>query len=124
MVKSAGFRGTALTLATLVVAGCSSSGSLDRGTVVRVPSTAELSGLGRTQLLGILGPADFNRVDGPAEIMQYRNGVCTLDVFLYKKAADSETQVTHVEARDSTMSPVPGDTCLKSVVQSPRPRTS
>jgi hypothetical protein len=87
-------------------------------------SSAVLSGLGRTELVGLLGPADFNRVDGPAEIMQYRNGGCTLDVFLYKTAAGGETRVTHVEARDANMETVPSDTCLRNVVNNPRPRIS
>lgn len=114
----------ALTIASLAVTGCASSGgSVDPGAAGRTPSSAELSGLGRTQVVALLGPADFDRVDGPAEIMQYRNGACTLDVFLYKNAADGETRVTHVEARDANMSTVPGDTCLKSVVRGPRSGT-
>lgn len=124
MTKSSEFRLAALAVASLTAAGCASSGgSLDLGTAGRTPSSADLSGLGRTQLVSLLGPADFNRVDGPAEIMQYRNGACTLDIFLYKKAADGETRVTHVEARDANMSTVPGDACLQSVVRGPRATT-
>jgi hypothetical protein len=74
-------------------------------------------------VVALLGPADFNRVDGPAEILQYRNGRCILDVFLYTKAAGGETRVTHVEARDGNMETVSEESCLNSVVQSPRPRT-
>lgn len=114
-----------LALAALTAAGCASSGGpVDLRTAGRTPSSAELAGLGRTELVGLLGPADFNRVDGPAEIMQYRNGACTLDVFLFKKAGGGETRVTHVEARDVNMASVPGDTCLQNVVRNPRPRSS
>jgi hypothetical protein len=125
MRQRAEFRFAALAVAALAAAGCSSSGrSLDLGTADRAPNSAELSGLGRTQLVGLLGPADFNRVDGPAEILQYRNGTCTLDVFLYDKGSGGETRVTHVEARDANMDAVSEDTCLRSVVGGPRPRTS
>jgi len=124
MKKSSGFRFSALAVAGMAVAGCSSSGrSVDPEMASRTPSSAELSGLGRTQLMGLLGPADFNRVDGPAEIMQYRNGTCTLDVFLYKKDAGDERRVTHVEARDANLDAVSEDACLRSVVRGPRART-
>lgn len=125
MKKRLEFGAVVPTIAALALAGCASSGgSVDPGAASRIPSSTELSGLGRTELVGLLGPADFTRVDGPAEIMQYRNGGCTLDVFLYRVAAGRETRVTHVEARDANMETVPGDTCLKSVVDSPRPKTS
>ncbi len=119
-----GFRGTVLAVAALIIAGCASGRSVDDRTASRAPTSAELSGLGRAELVGLLGPADFNRVDGPAEIMQYRGGGCTLDVFLFKQSAGGETRVTHVEARDDSMQTVPGDTCLQSVVGGPRPSAS
>ena len=125
MKQRSEFGVVALTIAALTLPGCASSGgSADPGAANRTLSSAELSGLGRTELVGLLGPADFNRVDGPAEIMQYRNGGCTLDVFLYRMAGGGETRVTHVEARDANMETVPGDDCLRSVVNSPRPRIS
>ncbi len=121
MANSWEFRFGAMAIAALVLAGCASSkGSLDLGTAGRTPSPAELSGLGRAELVSLLGPADFNRVDGPAEILQYRNGACTLDVFLYKKGAGGEPRVTHVEARAPNMETVAGDGCLRSVVQNQR----
>lgn len=118
-------RHAVLALAALTAAGCASSGGpVDLRTAGRTPSSAELSGLERTELVSLLGPADFNRVDGPAEIMQYRNGACTLDVFLFKKPGGGEKQVTYVEARDGNMQSVAGDTCLENVVRSSRPRAS
>ncbi len=125
MTKNSEFGAVALTIAALALAGCASSGgSVDPGAANRIPNSAELAGLGRTELVDLLGPADFTRVDGPAEIMQYRNGGCTLDVFLYRMAGSGEIRVTHVEARDANMETVPGDGCLRSVVNSPRPRIS
>lgn len=122
MAKGAAFRAAIPVLVALALTGCGSAGG--SGGFGRVPSAADLSGLDRAQLVGLLGPADFNRVDGPAEIMQYRNGTCTLDVFLYRATAAAETRVTHVEARDGNMNAVSDDACLRSVFAHSRPRTS
>lgn len=118
MRQGSGFRFAALAVAALAVAGCSSSGrSPDLGAAGRTPGSGELASLGRSQLIGLLGPADFTRIDGPAELMQYRNGTCTLDVFLHDQGSGGETRVTHVEARDANMDAVSEDMCLKSVVR-------
>ena len=117
----------ALVAASLVLAGCSASSdnrtSPDPANppVVR---TDQLSGIGRGQVIALLGPADFHRKDGPAEIMQYRNSSCTLDVFLYKKAGSGEAQVHHVEARDQRMNTISSDSCLNTVLQSRGKRTT
>lgn len=64
----------------------------------------QLLGLDADQLTAMLGPADFRRADGPAEIWQYRNGACVLDLFLYTSRASGDWQVAHVDVRDRTMS--------------------
>ncbi|MDX1483868.1 MAG: hypothetical protein R3229_05240 [Alphaproteobacteria bacterium] len=46
-------------------------------------STALLMGLGDDQLLDLLGPPRFRRIDDPAALWQYRGTGCILDVFLY-----------------------------------------
>ena len=75
----------------------------------------QLSGLDRAELTVLLGAADFDRLDGPAQILQYRNGTCTLDVFLYRDSSDEPFRVAHVEARDLELRQVPGGDCLRSL---------
>ena len=74
-----------------------------------------LSGLARTELTTLLGAPDFGRLDGPAEILQYRNGNCILDVFLYRETANESFLVAHVETRNLDMQEVPGEDCLRSL---------
>jgi hypothetical protein len=75
----------------------------------------QLFGLAHAELTDLLGAADFDRLDGPAEILQYRDGTCVLDVFLYRDSADAPFRVTYVEARGLDMSKVAGDDCLRSL---------
>jgi hypothetical protein len=113
----------------LIVSGCQaapSSGGADSDPVAGVGTSTlasapadldpdDLSGIARTELTELLGAADFDRRDGPAEILQYRNGTCILDVFLYRESTDESFRVAHVEARDLEMQKVPGIDCLRSL---------
>jgi hypothetical protein len=74
-----------------------------------------LSGLARAELTTLLGAPDFGRRDGPAEILQYRNGTCILDIFLYRESASEAFRVAHVEARNFDMQEVPGEDCMRSL---------
>jgi hypothetical protein len=64
------------------------------------PQPEQLLGLNAVELDRLLGPADFRRSDGLAEMRQYRDTACVLDVFLYADSASDGYRVTHVEARD------------------------
>lgn len=48
-----------------------------------------------------LGAAEFVRNDGPAEIWQYRDSGCVLDLYLYpdNTGAAADPRVTHVDTR-------------------------
>ncbi len=88
------------------------------------PAPAQLVGLDASQLDSMLGPADFTRADGPAQIRQYREAGCILDVFLYSDAAGSY-HVTHIDGRDR--SPVGNDAasaCAASVIHARRLRAA
>jgi hypothetical protein len=61
----------------------------------------QLLGLNAGRLTALLGPADFTRSDGPAEIRQFRGSDCMVDVFLYQQTAADDYRVAHVEARDN-----------------------
>ncbi|MPY68875.1 MAG: hypothetical protein GEU92_02185 [Alphaproteobacteria bacterium] len=60
-----------------------------------------LAGLDRAGLAKILGKPAFQRLDGPAALLRYRDPACLLDVFLYPPPGkrDAEKRVDHVEAR-------------------------
>ena len=60
------------------------------------PSPARLLGMRGAAVAGLLGPAKLVRRDGDAEIWQYRNDHCVLDVFLY---GPGPLSVTHVDLR-------------------------
>lgn len=74
------------------------------------PGPDRLIGLTAEAIQKMLGTPDFKRRDPPAEIWQYRNESCLLDVFLY--LGDGEYRVTHVEARGHSVARVPGTECL------------
>lgn len=115
----------------LLVAACASSGE-DIATPAPSappagpdPTPAQLVGLDAGQLDRLLGPPDFKRSDGPAEIRQYRDANCVLDVFLYADAAAGKYRVTHVEGRDRAVAG--GDAtpaCLNGLLHVRRLRTA
>lgn len=58
---------------------------------------AALKGLSAIQVKDMLGPPSFTRRDKPAEIWQYRNDLCILDLFLYPDAKNQT--VAHYAVR-------------------------
>ena len=46
----------------------------------------------------LLGPPDYRRRDKPAEIWQYRNDACVLDLFLYSTDG-APARVNHMDFR-------------------------
>jgi hypothetical protein len=73
----------------------------------------KLSGM---RVAALLGPANFVRRDGPAEIWQYRAAQCVLDVFLYRDG--SRLAVAHVELRKRTASTEPPRRCFAGLLAS------
>ena len=55
-------------------------------------------GLDATGVTALLGPPDYRRRDKPAEIWQYRNAACVLDIFLYSFAG-APIKVNHMDFR-------------------------
>jgi len=60
------------------------------------PSPERLLGMNGAAVTGLLGAANLVRRDGDAEIWQYRNDHCVLDVFLY---GPGPLSVAHVDLR-------------------------
>ena len=83
---------------------------------------SEFVGFGPDRVLPILGAPDFVRRDGTAQIWQYRDTNCILDLFLYKSG--SEALVKHAELR----SRVPGaeslDVCYSRMRQTRKTKPS
>ncbi len=55
-------------------------------------------GLSAGGVTALLGHPDYRRRDKPAEIWQYRNGACVLDLFLYS-AGGAPAKVNHMDFR-------------------------
>jgi hypothetical protein len=88
-----------------------------------VPAPAQLVGLDADQVEDLLGPADFTRSDGPAEIRQYRDAACVLDLFLYADAASGRYRVAHVAARDLVSGGTAEQGCAASLLRARHLRT-
>ena len=63
------------------------------------PKLSALKNLTGNQVYVLLGTPDFKRVDNPAEVWQYRNHSCTLDLFLYKNLDTLVRSIVHFEIR-------------------------
>ena len=63
------------------------------------PALSTLAGMTPDQVIGLLGPPRFKRRDNPAEIWQYRNKACALDLFLYRVENGAGFRVRHFETR-------------------------
>ncbi len=126
----------ALAAAVVLLAGACASGVPDSATDETAPlasrtapagpdpTPAQLVGLDADQLDRLLGTPDFTRADGPAQIRQYREAGCVLDVFLYSDSAGSY-RVTHVDGRERVLSG--GDAapaCVSSLIHTRRLRAA
>ena len=63
------------------------------------PALSTLAGMTLDQVIGLLGPPRFKRRDNSAEIWQYRNKACALDLFLYRVGNGAGFRVRHFETR-------------------------
>ena len=59
----------------------------------------ELLGREPQQVTALLGSPSFDRSEGPARQLQFKNGACVLDVFFYPDHKSGRVTATHVEAR-------------------------
>ena len=79
-------------------------------------TTAELLGQSDAWLLGKMGEPDFKRTDLQANLWQYKNGTCMLNVFLYSDGPSIGARVLHFDARDIRGRDTDRDQCL-SIMQ-------
>lgn len=116
---------TVILLLPLLAAGCAGDDGSSRGEqpddgYATSIDSKSLVGLGPSQVTGMLGPADFRRDDGPAQILQYRSSACVLDLFLYRDTGSGELRVTYIEAHDRALAQMAPQACLGSVVRGRR----
>jgi hypothetical protein len=107
----------------------SSGGERGQRHATRSPGAADMQpeqllGLTPDELSGLLGPADFTRDDGPAEIWQFRDAECVLDVYLYIDPIAGGYRVEHVEARDGSLVNAADTDCVAGLMQDRRLRAS
>ena len=88
----------------------------DRGvTTVAKPkiTSAQLLGKGGSWVKSKLGEPTFVRAEKTANIWQYKNHVCVLNVFLYIEGEDlSQPHVLHFDARNAKGANTDRDRCL------------
>ena len=80
-----------------------------------LPGPEHLIGLDSDRVAALLGPPGFRRRDNPAEIWQYGDESCILDLFLYK--AGEAYRVTHVEVRGRSVAVVDRKACYLGLLK-------
>ncbi|MGY8959283.1 MAG: hypothetical protein ACKVKG_07095, partial [Alphaproteobacteria bacterium] len=73
-----------------------------------LPQPDRLIGMDGAAVAALLGPARFVRRDGAAEVWQYRNEHCVLDVFLYGR---DHLNVAHFDLRKRRNGAMAAKTC-------------
>lgn len=77
------------------------------------PDGTLLNGLSGAEVELVLGPPGRVRVDPPAQVWQYDQPRCFVDVFLYTD--DGETRVVYVQERSREVKKVPPGVCIGGV---------
>ncbi|HIJ43199.1 MAG: hypothetical protein QF511_02120 [Rhodospirillales bacterium] len=89
-----------------------------------IPRPKQMVGLERGQVTAFLGQPDFIRKDAPAEVWQYRGGVCILDLFLYEEKNGDTYKVAHFEVRGRAEVSVAREECFQSLLKDRRRKTA
>ncbi len=87
---------------------------LDAGAV---PGPERLIGLGEDGVAALLGQPAFKRRDPPAQVWQYSDGTCILDIFLYREGGDRSYTVAHVAARGRNVAAVSRRDCFLELLK-------
>ena len=81
------------------------------------PKLSALQNLTGKQVLALLGTPSFKRSDNSAEVWQYQNDNCTLDLFLYENLDTAILSVVHSEIRLQPNQILTKKECFKIVIQ-------
>ncbi|MGH6999947.1 MAG: hypothetical protein ACREEA_00355 [Stellaceae bacterium] len=71
-----------------------------------LPALGDLKGLAPAQVAALIGDPDLRRVDPPAEVWQYRNADCVLELYFYDSG--TESRMVYAETRSRTPQRTPG----------------
>ena len=74
----------------------------------------QLFGLNGHHVADLLGPANFVRRDGTAEVWQYRAEACVLDIYLYRESGT--LTVAHVDLRKREKAAQPPRQCFREIL--------
>ena len=85
------------------------------------PAADDLLGSDSAKLETWLGKPRMIRHDDPAQVWQYRNKSCMLDVYLYP--AEDRLKVAHAEARAQAKTGSAISTCLAAFIEERRKAT-
>ena len=108
-------------LAALFVAACATTPRPTPAPAPSVPAPAEvrtnISGLTEAELLARFGPAPFRVREGSGLKLQWQNGTCVLDTYLYPPANGAgAATVLHADARrPGTGETLPVEGCVVSL---------
>ncbi len=81
------------------------------------PKLSELQNLTGEQVQALLGTPGFKRSDSPAEIWQYQNYKCTLDLFLYENLNTAIHNVVHFEIRLRSDQAITKKKCFETIIK-------
>jgi hypothetical protein len=93
--------------------------------IPRAFDAQQLAGMDADNVARLLGSPGLLRHDGPAQIWQYVDEACILDLFLYSNGG--RHLVEYVEARAANMgrtSPPTAQSCVDAILRDRRPLTS
>ena len=65
----------------------------------------------------LFGEPRLTRRDGPAQVWQYANAVCVLDLFLYADADPAAPHVTYFEVREGGAAARDALPCVQSLLR-------
>lgn len=82
-----------------------------------LPTLHDMIGLDRNQITALLGKPHFRRHDKPADLWQYRNKKCALDLFLYRIRDGVIYKVTHADVRILNSAKATKDACFKKLIK-------
>jgi hypothetical protein len=85
-----------------------------------VPGPERLIGLDEDGVAALLGQPAFKRRDPPAQVWQYSDRTCILDLFLYREGAGRSYKVAHVAARGRDVVTVSRRDCFLELLKQRR----
>ena len=126
-------RGALLAAALFVLGACATAekpkaSSAPAARITSIPRSfdaQQLAGMDADNVARLLGSPGLLRRDGPAQIWQYVDEDCILDLFLYQNG--TRHLVEYVEARPANMSGTAApsaQTCVDAILRDRRPLTS